>query len=247
MKKVCQIDEEGYFVGTSFAEESPLEPGVYLYPSGSIDISEPVVPEGKRAKWDGSNWIIEDLPVKSEIVIPNKPHDGWVYNEKTNEWDPPVPKPGINYIWNGDVQEWQSFIEYQRNTTGLPSAEFKWSLLNLGLYDQVKEFVENGDNEYIRILWENSGLFPRTDSNVIYFMESLNFSVDTMDKIFNIETDFFDINSASSEDLQKVNGIGEYIANEIISGRPWKNLENLSRIKGVSDNMIIEWKIKLAV
>jgi hypothetical protein len=61
-KNVVQLDSEGYYVGITEADESPLEPGVYLMPAGTIDVSSPSEIEGKRAKWINNNWIYEDLP-----------------------------------------------------------------------------------------------------------------------------------------------------------------------------------------
>lgn len=61
MKQVSQLDQDGYFVGLTTADLSPLEPGVYLIPGGAIDQPAPVVPEGKMAKWNGQ-WLFEDIP-----------------------------------------------------------------------------------------------------------------------------------------------------------------------------------------
>lgn len=61
MKQVIQLDADGYFVGITTADESPLEAGVFLLPAGAIDTATPTVPEGKRAKWDGA-WVFEDIP-----------------------------------------------------------------------------------------------------------------------------------------------------------------------------------------
>jgi hypothetical protein len=60
-KQVCQLDSESCFVGFTFADESPLEPGVYLLPAGAVDTTAPSIPEGKKAKWNGS-WVYEDIP-----------------------------------------------------------------------------------------------------------------------------------------------------------------------------------------
>lgn len=61
MKQVIQLDADGYFVGLTMADESPLEAGVFLLPALAIDADEPTVPVGKRAKWNGS-WAYEDAP-----------------------------------------------------------------------------------------------------------------------------------------------------------------------------------------
>lgn len=60
-KPVSQLDENGFFVGVAFADESPLEPGVYLLPGGAIDAEAPTIPEGKSAKWTGE-WVFVDIP-----------------------------------------------------------------------------------------------------------------------------------------------------------------------------------------
>ena len=65
MKNVIQLDDQGYLVGLTQADESPLEPGVYLMPAGTIDVAAPIVPEGQCARWSQDQWIFELLP---EIV-----------------------------------------------------------------------------------------------------------------------------------------------------------------------------------
>ncbi len=61
MKQVCQLDAEGYFANVAVADESPLEPGVYLIPGGCVDTTAPTLSAGQRAKWDGA-WVLEDIP-----------------------------------------------------------------------------------------------------------------------------------------------------------------------------------------
>lgn len=60
MKKVIsQLDAAGCFVGAVAADESPLEPGVFLIPGGAIDLSPPHPREGKAYKpnADRTGWI----------------------------------------------------------------------------------------------------------------------------------------------------------------------------------------------
>lgn len=61
-KQVAQMDSNGIFVGVAMADESPLEPGVFLLPGGCVDMEAPVVPNGKRARKDGAAWVLEDIP-----------------------------------------------------------------------------------------------------------------------------------------------------------------------------------------
>lgn len=59
-KQVVQLDPAGYFAGVTLADQSPLEPGVFLMPAGAIDAPVPKIPEGKRAKWS-DGWVFEDI------------------------------------------------------------------------------------------------------------------------------------------------------------------------------------------
>ena len=69
MKTVSQLDAQGYFVNLVEADESPLEPGVFLIPGGAIDAPAPVVPAGSRARWSGA-WFIEDIPAPNPAPEP---------------------------------------------------------------------------------------------------------------------------------------------------------------------------------
>lgn len=63
MKNVSQLDQEGYFVGTTTAEPSPLEPGVFLMPAGAIDRAPPkTIEPGKRYRPWGTGWRAEEIP-----------------------------------------------------------------------------------------------------------------------------------------------------------------------------------------
>ncbi len=61
-KNVLQLDEQGYFLHITVADESPLEPGVFLFPRGTIDAQAPVISEGFRYKWNGSSFDAEAIP-----------------------------------------------------------------------------------------------------------------------------------------------------------------------------------------
>ncbi len=69
--KVYQCDEDGYYVGITKAEMSPLEPGVYLQPRGAHLLHPPLIPEGQEARWTAKGWIL----------VPKRPR---VYRKKGN-------------------------------------------------------------------------------------------------------------------------------------------------------------------
>lgn len=74
-KFVSQLDRDGYFVAAVIADESPREPGVYLLPAGAVDVEPPVVPEGKRARYTGGTFVLEDMPVPPPNPEPVEPSD----------------------------------------------------------------------------------------------------------------------------------------------------------------------------
>lgn len=69
MKTVSQLDADGYYVGTTTAQRSPLEQGVFLIPGGAVDAFPPVVPQGKRARWS-DGWVLEDIPTPATAPAP---------------------------------------------------------------------------------------------------------------------------------------------------------------------------------
>ena len=69
MKTVIQLDDDGYFVGTAIADESPLEEGVYLLPANTVEADEPTIPEGHKALWNGS-WVFEEIVEPEPEPIP---------------------------------------------------------------------------------------------------------------------------------------------------------------------------------
>jgi hypothetical protein len=72
MKTVSQLNASGYFTGPVIADESPLEPGVYLIPGGCVDAPAPTIPSGQRARW-ADGWVFEDIPAPEPEPVPEPP------------------------------------------------------------------------------------------------------------------------------------------------------------------------------
>lgn len=43
-----------------------------------------------------------------DAFIPPKPYPSWILNLETCKWDPPVPYPGNQKIWDENSQSWVS-------------------------------------------------------------------------------------------------------------------------------------------
>jgi hypothetical protein len=109
-KQVCQLDAESYFVGPTFADESPLEPGVYLLPAGAVDAPAPVIPEGHKAKWTG-DWVFEPTP-EPEPESESEPEPEPVvltYAEKRAAEYPPVSEY-LDGVVKGDQAQIDAYV-----------------------------------------------------------------------------------------------------------------------------------------
>lgn len=69
-KIVYQIDHIGFLIGETVADESPLEPGVWVIPRGAVEAAPPAVwPPGKTPRWNGATWRWSSTPVATEVEI----------------------------------------------------------------------------------------------------------------------------------------------------------------------------------
>lgn len=69
-KVVSQLNASRVFVCPVVADESPLEPGVFLIPGGAVDLPPPAVPDGHVARFDGKKFVIEPIPASTQPEPP---------------------------------------------------------------------------------------------------------------------------------------------------------------------------------
>jgi hypothetical protein len=65
-KIVYQTGPDGRYVGPTEADESPLEPGVWLIPAGAVETPPPEAPDGHFARWTGAAWEVVPAPAPPE-------------------------------------------------------------------------------------------------------------------------------------------------------------------------------------
>lgn len=66
-KTVYQTDRAGLFVCTTEADESPLEPGVWLLPAGAVETAPPGEwPCTHWPRWDGHAWGLVPRPAATK-------------------------------------------------------------------------------------------------------------------------------------------------------------------------------------
>jgi hypothetical protein len=62
-KPAYQFDRAGLYVGETVADESPMEPGVYLVPAGCTLAAPPAdVPADKWPRFNGKAWQLVNRP-----------------------------------------------------------------------------------------------------------------------------------------------------------------------------------------
>lgn len=55
-KIVYQYDVAGMFIGQTDADESPLEPGVFLIPARCVEVAPPEFTGDQWPRWNGAKW-----------------------------------------------------------------------------------------------------------------------------------------------------------------------------------------------
>jgi hypothetical protein len=63
----------GEYMGSDPADESPLEPGVFLIPAHATDVKPPEASDGQVVRWNGAGWESvppEQLPEADDAPTP---------------------------------------------------------------------------------------------------------------------------------------------------------------------------------
>jgi len=81
--QIYHYNDEGIYIGSTEATESPLEPGVFLIPAKATAVEVPEYGEDFHARWDGELWDIELIP--PPVVEPDP--------QPAEDIDVPEPEP----------------------------------------------------------------------------------------------------------------------------------------------------------
>lgn len=101
---VYQTDLDGVFVGTTAADQDPMDSTNWLIPAGCVETAPPTITDSQLAKWSGTEWVVEDIPVAEPepkpdgevVAIPVPPRAARDKLLKNSDWtqvdDAPVDK-----------------------------------------------------------------------------------------------------------------------------------------------------------
>jgi hypothetical protein len=105
-KTVSQLNTAGYFVCPAIADESPLEPGVFLLPAGCVDLEPPTeIPANNRVLFSGQGWVFEPIPTVTPPTTPTS-----TYQQLRSMEYPPMTDY-LDGIVKGDQAQIQKYID----------------------------------------------------------------------------------------------------------------------------------------
>jgi len=68
--------DTGIYLGQDKADESPLEPGVWLVPAHATELKPPQPGEGEEIVWTGEAWDVQPIPEPEPEPEPEPPVSG---------------------------------------------------------------------------------------------------------------------------------------------------------------------------
>lgn len=104
-KSVYQTDHLGIYIGTTLADVSPLEPGVWLIPARCVEQAPPAAGEHQLPRWDGERWSLIDsyAGLTAYNVETGAPMAIDRHGELPTGYT--LQTPGQHQVWNGTAWE----------------------------------------------------------------------------------------------------------------------------------------------
>lgn len=82
---VYQTDLNGIYVGTTTADQDPLDSTNWLIPARCVQTAPPTVTDKQLAKWDGAKWNVEIVPVVEPDPEPKPLSEAETVRAKRNQ------------------------------------------------------------------------------------------------------------------------------------------------------------------
>tara|TARA_R110000772_G_scaffold28010_1_gene70904 strand:- start:58 stop:453 length:396 start_codon:yes stop_codon:yes gene_type:complete len=99
---VYQRDLNGVYVGTTTADQDPMDSNNWLIPAGCVETAPPTITDSQLAKWNGTEWVVEDIPavesdpepepIAPEVLVREERDELLVTSDWTQVDDSPVDK-----------------------------------------------------------------------------------------------------------------------------------------------------------
>jgi hypothetical protein len=96
---------DGEYIGESNADESPLEPGVFLIPANATTIVPPAEQDGKTINFENGAWVLKDIPEPEEEPEP----EPFTYMQN-RAMEYPSPFDYLDAVVKGDQAQINKYI-----------------------------------------------------------------------------------------------------------------------------------------
>lgn len=101
MKTVAQIDENFVVVNSIAVADDVEDPVDYL--ANELGLPGLLIEVDARSVRGG---IGDRYDKKKKRFFPPKPFDSWVWSNETQDWEAPIPRPGVAYYWSEEDLDW---------------------------------------------------------------------------------------------------------------------------------------------
>ena len=147
------------------------------------------------------------------------------------------PSPGVKYVRTD-----QPYIVTERLTL-IPDRDYElylWAENGGESFETTVSFTTPRPAQpYPSWTWDGEKWnppVPYPDDGEVYIWDEEN-------QQWVIPAEPVDINTAAAEELESLSGVGAGLAQQIIDGRPWATIDDLTNISGISQNMVDNWEI----
>ncbi len=173
MKTIYLFNEKGFYIGQSFAQESPLEPGTYIKPINSTEIA-PTLAVKKMPKFVTGKWELVDNLVGERFWLEN---GGEFAIKEIGDSFPAaalfIPPPAV--------------IASARNAVEVSAFQAKAALHRFNMYETVQALMGNPQTPIeMRLAWENAMSFRRMSPTVLAMGKLMNLNENDLDALFEL-------------------------------------------------------------
>jgi hypothetical protein len=154
---VYQTDFDGYYIGTTQADESPLEPGIFHIPAGAYG-DAPAIPQGHYARRSSGSWHYYPIPEPEPSPV----------EEALVEPTPLTPE--------------QELLEWRRDMV-VSRFQARAALHNIDKLTAAEAVVAQADM-LTKLAWADAIEFKRLSPSILILAPSLGLDQEALDDLF---------------------------------------------------------------
>lgn len=148
-KMVPQLDDDGYFMGFSVADESPMIAGLWDLAHNAIDAKAPPreAVENEAIRWTGTDWAYEPDYSQAELY---STVSGEVIKAKRgqslNELNATLDRPQPHQSWNKKKKCWSWSIAQLKEQKLAELSAMRWDIQSSGVIVDSVQYASSPDD-----------------------------------------------------------------------------------------------------